>query len=201
MPLEWKQIEDTAGSQSRATVAQSVGESKAASASVYGSTAGSTAASSAQSVGESKATSAAVYGASVALVKAVSAATYGASVAEVKANSAADYGSSEAGGSFTSASQDGSKFTCDLKTYRNWKIATSGDFSIQISNVADAIGKGGAILIEASNTLGNMELASEMKTPLGQSISLITASGSVSILSYLVISATSVLVNYIGDFR
>ena len=46
-----------------------------------------------------------------------------------------------------------------------------------------------------------MELASEMKTPLGQSISLITASGSVSILSYLVISATSVLVNYIGGFE
>lgn len=89
----------------------------------------------------------------------------------------------------------------DFATSTNFYIVLSTNTTLTASNLASQVGQSGVIVWKQDGTGGrSMTLASEMKTPRGDSISFETGANTTSILSYYIVSSAIVAVNYMGDF-
>jgi hypothetical protein len=82
----------------------------------------------------------------------------------------------------------------------NFSLSCAGTWTIAPTIASGDIGKTGTIIITNTATTTPGSLPSTFKTPNGESIVFQTDSGDVSILSYLVVSTSIVLVNYVGNF-
>ena len=82
----------------------------------------------------------------------------------------------------------------------NFSLSCAGTWTIAATIASGDIGKTGTIIITNTATTTPGSLPSTFKTPNGDSIVFQTDSGDVSILSYLVVSTSIVLVNYVGNF-
>ena len=71
-----------------------------------------------------------------------------------------------------------------------------------LTNISQKLGRSGSIVIKQNGVGGyTFTKAAEMKTPLGGAgIAQTTAANSVSLISYYVVDASTVLINYIGNF-
>jgi hypothetical protein len=92
--------------------------------------------------------------------------------------------------------------TLDFSASNNFLVNMTLDTTFTFSNLSGAIGCPGNIVISQDATGGrDFTLPSEAKTPInGATITQNTGANEISVLSYYVVSATVVLVNYIGDF-
>lgn len=81
-------------------------------------------------------------------------------------------------------------------------VNLNANTTFTFSNLGLAVTSSGTIIIKQNSTGGkSFTLPSVAKTPVGgASIVQVTGANTTSILSYLVVSSTEVLVNYIGDF-
>lgn len=82
----------------------------------------------------------------------------------------------------------------------NFSLSCAGAWTITATIASGDIGKTGTIIITNTATTTPGSLPSTFKTPNGDSIVFQTDSGDVSIMSYLVVSTSIVLVNYVGNF-
>ena len=82
----------------------------------------------------------------------------------------------------------------------NFTLSVSGTWSMTGTVHADDVGKSGVIIINNTGITAPAALPSIFKTPNGDNITWETDSGDTAILSYLVVSTSVVLVNYIGNF-
>ena len=91
-------------------------------------------------------------------------------------------------------------FAVDLNQAANFQFNASGTWTMSITARTENIGQTGTFIINNTATTTPGALPSNVKTPNGDSIAWQTDSGDVSILSYLVVDTSTVLVNYIGNF-
>ena len=101
-----------------------------------------------------------------------------------------------------SVTASGATTTIDM-TASNFHVVTmNASTTFSLSNLASAITSSGTLVIKQDATGGrSFTLPSSCKTPVGgASIVQYTGANSTSILSYLVVSSTEVLVNYVGNF-
>ena len=103
---------------------------------------------------------------------------------------------SEAGGTTT--------HTCNLTLNDNFSInAVNGPNIIDVSIETSNIGQSGNIIItnpSSVTSLSFVELTSKFKTPSGATINFDLTADKIAIISYIVLTTSSILVNYIGDF-
>ena len=97
---------------------------------------------------------------------------------------------------------NGSATTLDFGASNNFLVNMTLDTTFTFSNLSDAIGCAGNIVISQDATgTRDFVLPAQAKTPInGATITQNTGANEISVLSYYVVSATVVLVNYIGDF-
>jgi len=90
----------------------------------------------------------------------------------------------------------------DLGAYDNFVLTLSANTTFTVSNVAKKVGGSGTIIIKQDATGGRtFTKATEMKTPIGGAgIAQTTTANSLSVLSYYVVDASTILINYIGNF-
>jgi len=89
----------------------------------------------------------------------------------------------------------------DVAEATNFSIALNRNITFTVSNLSGHEGQTGIIVLTQDGTGGrSVALASEMKTPRGDSIVFETGAGTTSILSYYIVSTSIVAVNYMGDF-
>ena len=108
-----------------------------------------------------------------------------------------------AGESYTplAVTKNGSnQFPVVFANAENFSLSCAGTWTIAATIASGDIGKTGTIIITNTATTTPGSLPSTFKTPNGDSIVFQTDSGDVSILSYLVVSTSIVLVNYVGNF-
>ena len=100
-----------------------------------------------------------------------------------------------------SVSKNGSNvFVLDLNSRANFILSAAGTWTLSLTVRSENVGQTGTIIINNTAATSPGALPSNIKTPNGDSISWQTDSGDVSILSYLVVDTSTVLVNYIGNF-
>jgi hypothetical protein len=99
-------------------------------------------------------------------------------------------------------SATGATTTVDMASSNFHIVTMSASTTFSLSNLASSIASSGVIVIKQDATGGRtFTLPSVCKTPVGgASIVQTTAANTTSILSYMVVSSTEVLVNYVGDF-
>jgi len=115
-----------------------------------------------------------------------------------------DSGSAVRGGAFVGTqkahSSTGSK-NVDLSTFANHNITITGNITLTPTNFSGRLGQSGIItLIQDSSGGHSITLNSLFKTPRGDSISFDTTADGISLMSYYVIDASNVAVNYLGPF-
>ena len=115
-----------------------------------------------------------------------------------------DSGSAVRGGAFVGTqkahSSTGSK-NVDLSTFANHNITITGNITLTPTNFSGRLGQSGIItLIQDSSGGHSITLNSLFKTPRGDSISFDTSADGISLMSYYVIDASNVAVNYLGPF-
>ena len=90
----------------------------------------------------------------------------------------------------------------DLSVADHFHVTLQSSTTFTISNASSKIGTSGNIVITQDATGGRtFTKATEMKTPLhGAAIDQVTTANTTSVLSYYVVNASTILVNYIGDF-
>ena len=81
-------------------------------------------------------------------------------------------------------------------------IGMAANTTFNLTNLSDAVTTSGTIIIKQDTTGGRtFTLPASCKTPIGgATIVQSTGANTTSILSYIVVSSTEVLVNYVGDF-
>ena len=84
----------------------------------------------------------------------------------------------------------------------HFHLTMQSSTTITVSEVDKKIGCSGNIIIKQDNVGGRtFTKPSEMKTPIGgATIDQVTTANSISVLSYYVVDANTILINYIGDF-
>lgn len=98
-------------------------------------------------------------------------------------------------------SKNGSNiFAIDLRNATNFLLNAAGTWGMTLTVTSDVVGQSGMIIIKNSATTSPGSLPTNVKTPNGDSIAWQTDSGDVSVLSYLVVDTSTVVVNYIGNF-
>ena len=108
-----------------------------------------------------------------------------------------------AGESYTplAVTKNGSnQFPVVFANAENFSLSCAGTWSITATIASGDVGKTGTIIITNTATTTPGSLPSTFKTPNGNAVVFQTDSGDVSILSYLVVSTSIVLVNYVGNF-
>ena len=104
--------------------------------------------------------------------------------------------STEAGGTTT--------HTCNLSLNDNFSInAVNGPNVIAVSLDDSNIGQSGNIIITNPSSVTSLafaELGAIFKTPSGATINFDLTADKIAIISYIVLTSNSMLVNYIGDF-
>ena len=90
----------------------------------------------------------------------------------------------------------------DFNADTNFYIIMDKNIIFTVSNLATNIGKTGSIVLDQNGTGGwSFTKATEMKTPLGgATIVQVTTASTTSMITYYVLSATKILINYIGNF-
>lgn len=85
-------------------------------------------------------------------------------------------------------------------TTPNWHCTVDGTWTMSISGMSSFIGRSGTITIYNNTATSPGALPTEMKTPNGDSIVWNTTAGTTSLISYYIVNASTVLINYIGNF-
>jgi|TARA_R100001530_G_scaffold131336_1_gene102926 hypothetical protein len=102
----------------------------------------------------------------------------------------------EAGGTTT--------HTCNLTLNDNFSINAVNGPNVIAVNIEDSnIGQSGNIIITNPSSVTSLafaELGSNFKTPSGATINFDLTADKIAIISYIVLTTDSILVNYIGDF-
>jgi hypothetical protein len=90
----------------------------------------------------------------------------------------------------------------DLSDNNDFVITLTTNTTFTLTNIDKKLGASGTIVVKQDATGGRtFTKAAEMKTPLGGAgIAQVTAANSLSVLSYYVVDANTVLINYIGNF-
>ena len=89
----------------------------------------------------------------------------------------------------------------DLSTSANHNITITGNITLTPTNFSGRRGQSGIItLIQDSSGGHSITLNSLFKTPRGDSIAFDTTADGISLMSYYVIDASNVAVNYLGPF-
>lgn len=88
----------------------------------------------------------------------------------------------------------------DLNDNDNFILEVSGVWSLTVTASASMVGHSGTIIIKNTATTTPASLPSNLKTPNGETIVWQTDSGDLSLLSYIVVDANNILVNYVGNF-
>lgn len=101
-----------------------------------------------------------------------------------------------------SVSATGASTTIDMTASNFHVITMSSSTTFTFSNLSSAVTASGTFVIKQDATGGReFTLPSSCKTPIGgASIVQSTGANTTSILSYIVVSSTEVLVNYVGNF-
>ena len=100
----------------------------------------------------------------------------------------------------TAASMSGAN-NVDLSTSANHNITITGNITLTPTNFSGRRGQSGIItLIQDSSGGHSITLNSLFKTPRGDSIAFDTTADGISLMSYYVIDASNVAVNYLGPF-
>ena len=92
--------------------------------------------------------------------------------------------------------------TLNLALFDNFIITLDKNIAFSLTNIGTKIGSSGCIVLKQDATGGRtFTKATEMKTPLGgAAITQYTAANSLSLINYYVVDASTVLINYIGNF-
>ena len=94
--------------------------------------------------------------------------------------------------------------TCDLDLNDNFQLAAANGANVIDVTIDDSnIGQSGNIIITNPSTVGSLafaELSSKFKTPSGATINFDLTADKIAVISYIVLTTDSILVNYIGDF-
>tara|TARA_R100001244_G_scaffold73391_2_gene59001 strand:- start:2367 stop:2831 length:465 start_codon:yes stop_codon:yes gene_type:complete len=94
--------------------------------------------------------------------------------------------------------------TCNLTLNDNFSInAVNGQNIIDVNIEDSNVGQSGNIIITNPSSVGSLaftELGSKFKTPSGATINFDLTADKIAIISYIVLTTDSILVNYIGDF-
>lgn len=107
---------------------------------------------------------------------------------------------------FVTITASGNTHTVDFsKPGNNYKItANNATNTIAFSNLSnDLQGKSGNIIIDNPSSVGSLgwaALPATSYTPGGGTISFDTTASKQAVLSYLIVSSSIVLINYVGDF-
>lgn len=101
-----------------------------------------------------------------------------------------------------SVTASGASTTIDMTASNFHVITMNASTTFTFSNLADAVTASGTFIIKQDATGGrSFTLPASCKTPVGgASIVQSTGANTTSILSYIVVSSTEVLVNYVGNF-
>ena len=100
----------------------------------------------------------------------------------------------------TAASMTGAN-NVDLSTSANHNITITGNITLTPTNFSARLGQSGIITLIQDSTGGHsITLNSLFKTPRGDSIAFDTTADGISLMSYYVIDASNVAVNYLGPF-
>lgn len=91
----------------------------------------------------------------------------------------------------------------DVASASHKTVTLTGNTTLSFSNLATSVGRSGVLIITQDATGGHtFTLPAEAKTPFGgATITQSTAANTVSALSYFVVSASFVIVNYVGDYQ
>jgi len=94
--------------------------------------------------------------------------------------------------------------TIDLTANDNFVVNLTNESSSLVMTIAsENVGQSGVIILKNPSSVGSFSMAalpSNMLTPAGASVNFTTSANDTSIISYVVISSTQALVNYVGDF-
>lgn len=89
----------------------------------------------------------------------------------------------------------------DFSTSGNFYITMSQNTAFTFSNISANIGSSGYILLKQNGTGGfTFTLPAEAKTSKSKTISQWTVANSLSLITYYIVDASTIIVNYIGDF-
>jgi hypothetical protein len=95
--------------------------------------------------------------------------------------------------------------TINLTTNDNFVVnLVDNSNSLVMTIASENVGQSGVIILKNPSTVGAdfsiAALPSNMLTPAGASVNFATGANDTSVISYVVISSTQALVNYVGDF-
>ena len=95
----------------------------------------------------------------------------------------------------------GGSVSVNLSTSANHNLTLSGNVTLTPINFSERLGQSGIITL-IQNPVGghSITLNSLFKTPRGDSIAFDTTANGISLMSYYVIDASNVAVNYLGPF-
>jgi len=94
--------------------------------------------------------------------------------------------------------------TINLTANDNFLVNLANESSSLVMTIAsENVGQSGVIILKNPSSIGSFSMAalpSNMLTPAGASVNFTTSANDTSVISYVVISSTQALVNYVGDF-
>ena len=94
--------------------------------------------------------------------------------------------------------------TINLTANDNFLVNLTNESSSLVMTIAsENVGQSGVIILKNPSSVGSFSMAalpSNMLTPAGASVNFTTSADDTSVISYVVISSTQALVNYVGDF-
>jgi len=94
--------------------------------------------------------------------------------------------------------------TINLTANDNFLVNLANESSSLVMTIAsENVGQSGVIILKNPSSVGSFSMAalpSNMLTPAGASVNFTTSADDTSVISYVVISSTQALVNYVGDF-
>ena len=111
----------------------------------------------------------------------------------------------ESGFTTITATSSGYQHTVDMNSNTNNFTLTfrNGTNNISFSNLGGNVGKAGNVICNNPSSVGSFTGASvdsSAYTPGGSFISWDTTASGIAVISYLVLSSTKVLINYVGNF-
>ena len=94
--------------------------------------------------------------------------------------------------------------TINLSLNDNFVVNLANQNNVLAMTIAsENVGQSGVIILKNPSSVGSFSMAalpSNMLTPAGASVNFTTSADDTSVISYVVISSTQALVNYVGDF-
>ena len=94
--------------------------------------------------------------------------------------------------------------TISLIANDNFVVNLTNESSSLVMTIAsENVGQSGVIILKNPSSVGSFTMAalpSNMLTPAGANVNFTTSASDTSVISYVVISSTQALVNYVGEF-